>query len=72
MSLIRYEPYGFINRFANELNRGNLLDPFASLVDGDDQSNVAVSQWRPAVDIREDEQQFTIVADIQQVNLEMR
>ena len=64
MSLIRYEPYGLLNRFANELNRGNLLDPFVSLVEGDDQSNVAVSQWRPAVDIREDENQFTIVADI--------
>lgn len=64
MSLVRYEPYGLINRFQNELNRLGWLDPLAAEAVNDDSSNVAVSQWRPAVDIREDENQFTILADI--------
>ncbi|NKB38176.1 MAG: Hsp20 family protein [Gammaproteobacteria bacterium] len=68
MSVVRYEPYGLINRFQNELNRLGWLDPLASDELNDDQSNVAVSQWRPSVDITEDENQFTIYADIPGVN----
>lgn len=64
MSLIRYEPYGLVNRLQNELGRGGWFDPYTSAVEGDDQSNVAVSQWRPAVDIKEEDKQFTILADI--------
>ena len=64
MSLVRYEPYGLINRFQNELNRLGWLDPLAADGVNDDNSNVAVSQWRPAVDIREGDSQFTIYADI--------
>jgi HSP20 family protein len=64
MSLVRYEPYSLINRFQNELNRLGWLDPLATEAVNDDSSNVAVSQWRPAVDIREDVNQFTILADI--------
>ena len=63
MSLVRYEPYGLLNRFQNELNRLGLTDPLADAVN-DDSSNVAVSQWRPAVDIKEEENQYTILADI--------
>ena len=63
MSLVRYEPYGLLNRFQNELNRLGLADPLADAVN-DDSSNVAVSQWRPAVDIKEEENQYTILADI--------
>ncbi len=64
MSLVRYEPYGLINRFQNELHRLGWLDPLATEAANDDNSNVAVSQWRPAVDIREDDNQFSIFADI--------
>ena len=64
MSLVRYEPYGLINRLQNELNRMNWLDPMTADASNDDSSNVAVSQWRPAVDIKEDENQYTILADI--------
>jgi len=64
MSLVRYEPYGLINRFQNELNRLGWVDPLSAEAVNDDSSNVAVSQWRPAVDIKEDENQFTILADI--------
>ncbi len=64
MSLVRYEPYSLINRFQNELNRLGWLDPLSADAINDDNSNVAVSQWRPAVDIKEDDSQFTILADI--------
>jgi len=64
MSLVRYEPYGLINRFQNELNRLGWLDPLSADAVNDDNTNVAVSQWRPAVDIKEDDSQFTILADI--------
>ena len=62
MSLVRYEPYGLLNRFQNELNRLGMLDSADAV--NDDSSNVAVSQWRPAVDIKEEENQYTILADI--------
>ncbi len=64
MSLVRYEPYGLINRFQNELNRLGWMDPLSADTAGDDNSDVAFSQWRPAVDIKEEENQFTILADI--------
>ena len=64
MSLMRYEPYSILGRFQNELNRLGVFDPLVSGADTDDSSNVAVSQWRPAVDIREDERKYTILADL--------
>ena len=64
MSLVRYEPHGLVNRFQNELNRLGWLDPLSANAVNDDNSNVAVSQWRPAVDIKEEEGQFAIYADI--------
>ncbi len=64
MSLVRYEPYNLLGRFQNELNRLGWLDPLSPDAANDDNSNVAVSQWRPAVDIKEDQDRFTIVADI--------
>ena len=64
MSLVRYEPYGFVNRFQNELNRMGLFDSLAANAVNDDSSNVAVSQWRLAVDIQEEENQYVILADI--------
>ena len=64
MSLVRYEPYGLINRFQNELNRLGWGDSLAVDPSGEDASNVAVSQWSPAVDIKEDDNQFRIFADI--------
>ena len=64
MSLVRYEPYGLINRFQNELNRLGWADSLPVDASDEDASNVAVSQWRPAVDIKEDDNQFSIFADI--------
>ena len=64
MSLIRYEPWNLFDRFQDELNRLGLVDYFnKNAVDGDN-SNVVTSHWRPAVDIREEENRFVIIADI--------
>ncbi len=64
MALVRYEPYGLINRFQNELSRLGWPESYATEAANDDSSNIAMSQWRPAVDIKEDENQYTILADI--------
>lgn len=64
MSLVRYEPYSLFERFNKELNRLGFLDPFSTEGISDDNSNIITSHWRPAVDIKEDEQQFVIHADI--------
>ena len=65
MSLVRYEPYSLLDRFSRDLNRLGLNDlffndPFSS----EDNSNVVTSQWRPAVDIKEEENRFLIQADV--------
>jgi HSP20 family protein len=64
MSLVRYEPYGLIHRFQNELNRLAWVDSSPADTSDKEAANVVVSQWRPAVDIKEDETQFSIFADI--------
>lgn len=61
MSLVRYEPYSLLNQLQREFNR---QDPFAGELAGDDSSDVAVSQWRPAVDIKEEKDRFVITADL--------
>ena len=47
MSLIRYEPWALLNRFPGDVNR-LLEDRF-----GPDDSRTSVSDWVPAVDIKE-------------------
>ncbi len=64
MSLVRYEPYNLFNRFQREINRLGLFDPFVNELEDDDNSNIVVSHWRPAVDIKEEDNRFVIRADI--------
>ena len=65
MSLVRYEPFGIMDRFNRELNRLGLNDAFfKDTFPGEDGSDVATSHWRPAVDIKEEENRFLIQADI--------
>lgn len=64
MSLVRYEPYSLLNQLQREFNRYGSQDPFAGELAGDDSSDVAVSQWRPAVDIKEEKNRFVITADL--------
>ena len=64
MSLVRYEPWNLFERFQDELNRLGLFDHISKdLVNGDN-SNVVTSHWRPAVDIREEQNRFVILADL--------
>ena len=57
MSLVRYEPWSLLNQFSKELDRS---------FRGRDEnySDIATSDWTPAVDIKEDDNAFHIVADI--------
>lgn len=63
MSLVRYEPNAALSRFQEEINRiFKNNDWMPALFDED--SNMATSQWLPSVDIKEKDDQFTIIADI--------
>jgi HSP20 family protein len=64
MSLVRYEPFNLLDRFQKEFGRMGLLDPLFKEVFADDNTDVAVSNWRPAVDIKEEANRFVITADI--------
>ena len=65
MSLVRYEPFGLLDRFNRELNRLGLNDTFFNeSLSTEDNSNVVTSHWRPAVDIKEEENRFLIQADV--------
>lgn len=63
MSLIRYEPLSLLERFQQELNRMGSQDNLTGLW-GDDNSNIATSHWSPAVDIKEEDSKYVILADI--------
>ncbi|MGD8926077.1 MAG: Hsp20/alpha crystallin family protein [Thioalkalispiraceae bacterium] len=55
MSLVRYEPWSLLNQLSKELDRS---------FRGSESSDVATSDWTPAVDIKENADNFVIVADI--------
>ena len=57
MSLVRYEPWNLLNQFSKELDRHY---HHAQHHDND----VATSDWSPAVDIKESDQAYTLIADI--------
>ena len=57
MLLTRYQPYGLFGQFNNEVNR--------ILADNRGTRSAAIErEWTPAVDIREEENSFVLVADI--------
>ena len=63
MALTRYEPFNVLTQLQRELDR------FRG--EGDDGSGrIATAEWAPAVDIKEEENQFVIHADIPGVNPE--
>ena len=57
MALVRYDPWNIFDQLRKEMDR-------AMTREGDESGSVVTSDWSPAVDIREDESGFTIVADI--------
>ena len=64
MALVRYEPWNLLDRLQKEFSRQDLIDPYAGRDVGDDSSDVVTSHWRPAVDIKEEEDRFVIYADL--------
>ena len=60
MALVNYEPFGFLTRLQDELSRNRGGWP----VLGDEDSSIVTSHWVPAVDVKEEANQFVITADI--------
>jgi HSP20 family protein len=63
MNVVRYDPWTTFEKLSNELNT---LFSQRGLVRGSDSddSNVVTSRWAPAVDIKEEQNQFVLLADI--------
>ena len=59
MSLVRYEPRTTMEQLRREM--GRMFDGMSS---DEETSNIATSDWIPAVDIQETEKEFLIHADI--------
>lgn len=62
MALVRYEPWNLLNQFQNEVNR--LFESRLGDLQEGDSSSIVTSGWRPAVDIKEEENRFVILADV--------
>ena len=58
MSIVRYNPWSLLDQIQREL--GNPVGAF----ERDDNGNIATANWAPAVDIKEDDKGFTLLADI--------
>jgi len=58
MSLTRYNPWSVFDQLQRELNMP--MNKFNS----DENGNIATANWAPAVDIKEDDKAFTLMADI--------
>lgn len=68
MTLIRYQPWDMFNQVREDMSR--LLEThFGDLRDSDN-SRVITSQWTPAIDIKEEPNQFVIYADVPGVKVE--
>lgn len=63
MSLIKYEPYSLLDQLQREFF-SNSGFPYSQENSNDDNSNIAVSDWRPAVDIKEEKGRYVIHADL--------
>jgi HSP20 family protein len=59
MSLVRYQPWNSVEQLRREMTR--MLDNSSST---EETSNIATSDWIPAVDIKETDKEFLIHADI--------
>ncbi|MCZ6717847.1 MAG: Hsp20/alpha crystallin family protein [Gammaproteobacteria bacterium] len=62
MALVRYEPWNLLNQFQKEVNR--LFESRLGDLQEGDSSSIVTSGWRPAVDIKEEDNRFVILADV--------
>lgn len=58
MSLVRHNPWSLFDHLSRELTA-----PLYN-ADTNDDSNLAVAKWAPSVDIKENDEAFTLLADI--------
>ena len=66
MTLVRYEPWNVLQQLQREMN--SLFDN--RLPAEGENGNVATSDWAPAVDIKEEDDRFLVLADIPGVDPE--
>ena len=64
MSLIRYEPYSLLDRLQKEFFGPSFPEQNARENVEGDKPYITVSQWRPAVDIQEEQGKYVIHADL--------
>jgi HSP20 family protein len=57
-----YDPFRMLNQIQEEMNK--LFESRVARAAGGDLSNVVTSEWVPAVDIKEEPNQFVILADV--------
>lgn len=63
MNVVRYEPWGVLRRFHDDVNQLFADSRNAPTAEGD-RSSVVTSNWTPAVDIKEENERFVLEADI--------
>jgi HSP20 family protein len=63
MNVVRYEPWGLLRRFHDDVNQLFGESQIGAAGNGD-QSSIVTSNWTPAVDIKEEEDRFVLEADI--------
>ncbi len=61
MAIMRRDPWSIFDYMQQELNKNHANN---ALEKTDDNGNVLTSDWAPAVDIKEEDNQYLIVADI--------
>ncbi|KAA3629364.1 MAG: Hsp20/alpha crystallin family protein [Proteobacteria bacterium] len=61
MALLRYDPWSLINQ-VQEINR--LFDNRTASPRDEDSGHVVASDWVPAVDIKEEQNRYVILADV--------
>lgn len=59
MSVVRYEPWALVNRLSRDFDR-----LFSVQLDHGDESRSSIVDWVPAVDIKEEDKQFVLHADL--------
>jgi len=65
MASLRHEPWGLLRQIQQDLNNSlRYVEGGATHPVDTDNSDVATSHWRPAVDIREEKDRFVIEADV--------
>lgn len=62
MNMVRYEPWGVLRRFHDDINR--VFDDGGLAGYEGDGTRISTSQWAPSVDIKEEQDRFVLLADL--------